>query len=348
MAIEFNRKRLEARHIAQGHVAQQALAVSRADREGEVDGVLVDFRHADIPPGEFEARAFWYVASDSSNHAGFLFPSEAKAIERTLKGKSPAALRKASRHGDFRDALALPRACPGDRISVEKVIDEILQGPFDHPHDRMAKRLDLILTRRSGEVVRPASPLTLYGITQIKQGPERDVYDRLVERVLLEHPPGTDPLRFGLTRGSFFLQVDRTLEDVRDSAVEDAERSINELRELGLLEQERIGTLIRMLTSEVALLAFCQAKIEMRQAEMRATMQLENLSEGSRSQTNWERLAECQRLADANPLWKRTQIAKMVANSECEVSQNWDKFDSIRRSAMRLMSNKGIGPEPRK
>ena len=193
----MSRPRLVERHVAEGEIAIEALAVSRAERPGIVDGVHVDFRHPGLPPGEWEARAWWDVGADGECWSGFLFPSEAAACE----GQSDDDL--------SRRKLSLPRALPGDRLTVEHVVDDIGHRLFDHRHDRITKLAHLVLTRPEGSQLRPDTPLAFYGVTQLRDAPHRDAYDRLAERILAEQgnpdPHGFEisnklrPLTSGLT-----------------------------------------------------------------------------------------------------------------------------------------------------
>ena len=161
------RPRLTSRHVAQGQTAQEALGVARADRAGLVDGVHVDFRHASIPPGEWEARAWWYVGHDSPQHCGFLFPKQAASLDSANFGDGPEPEAE-----KIRMLQALPRAMPGDRLTVESVVDQISDRRFDHRHDATVKLAYLVLTKPNGQTVRPDQPLTFYGVTQLRDAPQ--------------------------------------------------------------------------------------------------------------------------------------------------------------------------------
>lgn len=340
MSSDYERKRLVKRHIAQGEIAQQALRVARADCAELVDGVRVDFRHPSIPPGEWEARAFWYVASEGTNHAGVLFPSEAKSI--------PEARKKNSLIGEARaqwldEKEKLPTARPGDCLSVESVVDRISDRRFDHPHDATVKEAYLVLTRENGSQIRPQSPLCFYGKTQLRDGPSRDAYDRLAERIL--EPLGSpDPHRFEVD--AMFepfrkpnLHQSLPLDQRAALAIEEAEQAWTELVEKHLADDDSARSLLRTALSEAVRAAFYQAKFEAKPAVKAATATFNNLAKGAKTRKKGDRIAAAIELAEKHPQWTRHRIATGVI--EC-LNLEEDK----RRAILHMLRREGIGPEP--
>ena len=315
----IDRRRLTNRHFAEGEVAQASLQVSRADCEGIVDGVLVDFRHPDLVPGEWEARAFWHVGSESEGHCGFLFPKEAAYCEAVMAT------------GDFdeidRDSLemslGLPRANAGDALTVENVITKIDDRYFDHPHDKTVKHAYLLLTRPTGEMVRPSTPLVFFGVTQLRRAqgynfPQRDAYDRLAERILWRDPQAED---VSPSEGS--------LAGYAQYSIERAERAWGKLMELHLANDSAGQAALRQALNYTALAGFFQAKHELRKAETTASTTVGNLREGPRSQRAWDRTATATQIWQKHPDWSRTHVAKEVI---AELGLGTDKFSSVMRS----------------
>ncbi|MCT2559247.1 hypothetical protein N0B51_09645 [Tsuneonella sp. YG55] len=293
MNDESERPRLANRSVAQSEVAQQALAVARADRAGLVDGVEVDFRHPAITPGQWEARAFWHVAAIGPSSAGVLFPSEARAVEKVIDPDH-----------DQLEALSLPRAEPGDRLAVESVIDRISDRRFDHRHDATVKEARLILTRLNGEQIRPEGALAFYGVTQLRDGPQRDAYDRLAERVLSENG-NPDPHNLDVRRKLrpwdelWRSPSDLTLSERAALAVEEAERAWLALDREYLPADPRAKLMLRRAMNGAVLAAFYQAKHESKPAEEKA----QRVAEGAHKARNQAK-ARDNRFRYANDIWR--------------------------------------------
>lgn len=314
------RNRFVPEHVAEGQTAQEALAVADASRAGVVAGVAVDFRHPDLPPGEWIARAWWDVAHDSEAHAGFIFEEEAVACERELAAMPESGAQDLmDRRALIMRKLALPHVKPGDRISVESVVPRIVGGPFHHPHDMTVRLANLVCTKPSGETIRPASPLTFYGITQLRTGPERDAYDRLADRILLA-VGGLDPRKYEVTRKYREDAAGRWQDaplDVRAAhAIEQADNAITDLVAiLGTLEDEgRAGALLRCAVNEAALAGFLQAKHESTRAEQWAGKQKPRLDQGRLANKDYDnrRALALQIWAD-KPKAAINEVSKIVA-----------------------------------
>lgn len=308
-------------------VRGQGLAVLSAERAGLVDGVHVDFRHPDIEPGQWEARYWWPVWGDSENHCGFCFPTEGKFSETELRADH--------RTSDPNFPLVIAR--PGDRIVVESVTTEIVGGAFDHIHDRTKKMASLALRRSDGTIERTGHRMALYGVTQLKRGPQFDTYDRLAARVLSEYP-GADPLKFEITAALPAVFMERSLGEEAAEAIEDAELSIEKMRQAGLLEGD-LAYFIKDAISAAARAGFLRAKHESKPAETRVKQTQDNLAEGPRTLKKFEWIGEARRISEASPEMRRNAIANGVIQA---LGLSQDKH----RSLMRMLAREKIGPEP--
>lgn len=329
------RRRLVKREISVGQRQKDALSVARADREGVVDGVIVDFRHPDIPPGEWEAREFWHVGADTLQHCGFIFPTE---LQTCLDPSNT------DRRNLIPEKLKLPRAYAGDKLTVEAVIDQISDNNFDHRHDATIKVAQVVLTRVNGETVRPASPMNFFGVTQLRDGPMRDAYDRIAARILSEHGwPDSDRLealsKLRPITTTWVSEQDLNLSERALLAVEESERAWHELIDKYFCDDVHGQVLLRTAMAGAVRAAFFQAKHESREAERRATAQLENLAEGPRTRKGWDRIASARKLASKNPEWKRNRIATGVI-------EDLGLGENTRRALLNMLSREKIGPEP--
>lgn len=306
MSAKSVRRRLVNRHIIVGEIAQQALAVAAADQEGIVDGVIVDFRHPSLPPGQWEARAWWHTALSTKdrNRCGFLFPSIAAKIDR-------GELREELEPGE---TIPYPRAKPGDKITVESVVDEISDRRFDHIHDAIVKNAFLVLTRPNGDQIRPESPLTFYGVTQFRDGPERDAYDRLAARILIENG-GVDPHKYDAE-----LKIEDTAEITLGEkallAISDAERSWVKLVDVHLKDDPQGQAALRWALNAAVLAGFMQAKHELRAAEKTAAATMANLKKGSDALRNsqWHDFAG--EMWKSQPNLSRSAVFKAMVAAE--------------------------------
>lgn len=322
------RVRLVDRRIAEGETQIEALAVARADCEGFVDGVHVDFRHPGLPPGEWEAREFWHVGANSEAHCGFLFPTEGAWCDA-----NPEQVREELLH----EKLTLPRAAPGDRLAVESVVDRISDRRFDHLDDSVVKEAHLVLTRPNGEMIRPARSLLFYGVTQLRDGPSRDAYDRLVERVLAQFG-GADPHSFGVQRllrpigQAWKATSDFPLSERAALAIEKAEQAWLKLDRNFLKGDAEAHVLLRRALSGAVLAAFFQAKHELREAERLGSGVKENLAEGPAKLRNQHWWAAADRHWQGNPNWRRNRvITEMINTGEAEEFERRSILRSLKK-----------------
>lgn len=320
------RPRLVKRHVATGEVAQSALAVARADRAGVVDGVEVDFRHPDLPEGQWEARPWWYVADDTGSHAGFLFPSEKIACEKV-----------ANQDEDARHKLKLPFALAGDRITIEAVVPRITGGEFDHPHDATIRDAYLVLTRTTGEQVRPSGPMSFYGVTQLRDGPSYDAFDRLAERIQADHGH-PDPhkhelaIRLRPLGGRWRSDRELSLSQRAGLFLEGAERAWHKLASGHLADDPQGQTLLRCALNEAVLAAFFQAKHELRQAEKIGSATRRNLAKGPKASRDQAAIDFALKAWAKDPNRTRRNIAK-----EISIERHGHVDDNTVRSLMRTL-----------
>jgi len=328
------RRRLVKREISVGQRQKEALSVARADREGVVDGVIVDFRHPDITPGEWEAREFWHVGADDNQHSGFIFPSEVIACEHPNNSHLYDLLA---------DKKKLPRANAGDKLTVESVTELNSDRRFDHPHDAIVKEAYLALTRPNGEVVRPSSPLRFYGVTQLRDAPSRDVYDRIAARVLSDRNwPDYDELEEVRARRIITphwpSEAEMSFSDRALLAIDESERAWHQLVDEYFRDDAHGRRLLRAVLSGAVRAAFFQAKHESNEAEERASTQLENLAEGSRTRKNWDWIAAGRKIASEHPDWARNRIVTGVIK-ELKLPE------TKRVSLLRSFKREQIGPD---
>lgn len=232
-------------------------AVTLSGSCGDVEGIFVDFRHPDLPAGEWEARPWWPVWATNDN-AGLMFPYEATTPLETYHRLKPSTAQ-----------LPVIYALPGDELRIESVEGECIGGPYDHPHDVSRRLATLVLIRADRERVTPPWPLPFYGITQLRDAPPIEAYDRLAERVLQKHG---NPARIEQLSGIVIAMHNApdAVPDLSDRAlraVNEAEKAIAELS--ASLDDRQLGYL-RRAVSAAALAGFAQGKAELRKAELAA------------------------------------------------------------------------------
>lgn len=331
------RPRLVNRHVVQGEVAQQALAVADASCEGVVDGVLIDFRHPGLPPAEWEARPWWFVGDTDAPFCGFLLPSEAAALDEGRWGVL----------GEDEDLIqrkkSLPRAAPGDRLTVESVVDRISDRRFDHRHDATVKMAYLALTRASGEVVRPSSPMAFYGATQLRDAPERDAYDRLASRILAEHGnPNPHAFEIRHRLGWPFAPAEGYgLSERAALAIERVELAWLKLHTTHLRDDPMGRAALRSALNNAVLAAFFQAKHESKPAEDRQQRVEEGADRGrGKPKANDGRFDYARSIWRDDPSLSLTALAREVVeqvylNGEGELVSESAMRDSLNRAIER-------------
>lgn len=332
------RQRLANETWGAGAIAKAAFEVSRADREGLVDGVLVDFRHPNIPAGEWAARPNWHIWPAGPTQCGFALPSATTYALTTIleDGEAPN-----------------PRFCanPGDRITVVQAVPAVTpEGrEFDHLHDKVIRLADLVLTRPNGEQVYSPHPLPFYGVTQLREGPLHDAYDRLVARVLAEHGnPDTTAFEDKKILGVGFMDEWRSPHSMSMDQralyhAGEAERALAKL--VAILEPlddecDRPMAKLREFARQLALAGFFQAKHELRTAQSEASRVRQGAARG-RSQAK----ANDNRFEFARDIWRdepgltlsglATQVIEQLYNAGGELLAHSTIVESLQRAINR-------------
>jgi len=328
----MNRRRLVNAAWGASEVAHAAVAVSGADCEGIVDGVIVDFRHPALPAGEWYARPNWHIWPAGNSQCGFAFPSVAAYIRQNPGLVEPGE--------ELPDLIYLAHA--GDRLIVTEVHDKISDRRFDHVHDATVKLANLVLEKATGERVASPWPLPFYGATQLRDGPQIDAYDRLINRVLAEHGnPDLDRFEDKQLIGredGWPAAADMTLSQRALCHAGEAERALDRLRTFieSTGDQAAMASL-RSFARSTALLGFFQAKNELRRAEQIGEASTRNLSLGPKAlrNTGWHDFATpCW---EAEPARTRSSIFKeMVAAGAAH--------DDERRSVLRSLKKHPLCP----
>lgn len=289
-------------------------------RVGTVQGVHVDFRHPQLPAGEWEAAVWWYVWPN----AGIVFPEEAKfGMER---------LREEKLAPDDPAVFALV----GDRISIERVEIEPGDNRFDHEHDRERRLAFLRIDRPTGETVRPDHPLAFYGVGRILKQGTREAFDHILERITRH--AGTRSLPPYYLHQLPHPLWDQPLEHLALGFAEDAHRHFFKLLDTLPADGEGNGerAALRMAINNAALAGFLLGKVERRELEDRAERQSENARLAAEARKDRNLLKRAATLAAEHPQWKRNQIAKELLKDFPEKEQS---------SINRTLKREGIGPD---
>lgn len=304
------RRRLVPRQLRYSEL-RRGDAVTLSGSEGEVEGVFVNFGHPDLPPGEWEARPWWVVWDSPPDSAGFIFPYEAKFDLEAYRRWVPGV-----------QGLPALYANPGDTITVEAVECEEIGGPFDHVHDISRKLVRLVLIRSDGEEVRPQNPLAFYGVTQLRDAPPIEAYDRLVERVLADHD---NPRSIEQLSGMHFAikSAPASVPELRERAlrcVGEAERSLTALWDTLDADQQK---LLQRAVAGAALAGFSQGKAELRKAEKQARGSAKGRAHGPKSQLDQEAIDFAKAAWAKEPARRKKNIAQELAIIRCgEADEN--------------------------
>lgn len=299
-------------------------SVTMAGAVGEVESVRVDFRHPDLAAGEWEARPWWVVWT-LPDSAGFIFPYEANQVDHYLR------LVPAAAH--------LPQvfAEPGDTITIEAVDCEDIAGPFDHPHDVKRKLARLRLTKATGEAISSPNLTPFYGVTQLRDAPPLEAYDRLAERVLADHgfPEAIDALPGMIVN---HLADPASVPDLRERAllcVGEAEKALRQLRgkfELQTDQGRASWRLVQRAVAAAALGGFSQGKAELRKAEKQAAGSAEGRAQGPLSLRNQQWWDYATAAWEAEPSRTAYSIKEgLIAERIAEESQESSIFRQLKK-----------------
>lgn len=289
-------RRITERRIAEGDTAIEAEKIAR-ERHGKLDGVEVDFRHPDIPD-DWLPRPQWYVAGRPPNNAGILFPSEALALDRLDD----------SERARYPDKLEAIEARPGDRICVDRALPQIIDGRLDHPHDRQCWLVYLRLERPSGELIKLPEPLSFYGSTQVRDGPTREAFDHILDRIckhagVREIHELRDPYGF-----RWSASLDLVAQHFGAEAYDDYFRLLQMLGDNGPAK-----ALLRAIANDAALAGFMLAKVEMRKAEAVALAGERNRQRGTAKVTRLDWRERAKQIWADHPDYRRTKVANIIA-----------------------------------
>jgi hypothetical protein len=315
----------EARQTQEGEDGRLAVLIGGPLRVGTFQGVHIDFRHSDLPQGEWEALPWWHVWGPTPKWAGIIFPAEASGGLKKLRAAK-----------GWGDALPAVYARPGDRITITAVTTEKMRSRFDHPHDQEVRIATLRIERPTGEFVE-AGPLAFYGTGAIVGHSTVEAFDHMVERILghagfSDFPSPSERLVAGEYWGL-------SLEHAALKFAQSAHRDFFKL--LDTMPPDEAGTdraVLRSLANDAMLAGFLLAKIEGVEATQRAEKQVVGAQLTAAGRTSPRLVALAQNMASEHPDWGRTRLAR-------ELEDSWERD---RRSIHATLKRLGIGPEAKR
>jgi hypothetical protein len=295
----MHRKINSGRHESENPRTRAAGLITEV-RFGELDGVIVDFRHPDLDPSEWTPRAYWYVWGGSEAHSKVLFPGEAKAGVECLR-----------REYEAKAELEVFLAHPGDRVSVQAVLPQIKDRRFDHPHDSQKRLAFLQIERPCGEVVQVREPMSFYGVTQLRDGAPMEGFDNGLLRICRHagHSDLDGPSR--MQKPGFRPLWDEPLEEIAYYFAQHAHDGFWSAHAAAESDIGRGG--LRAVANFGFMAGFLLGKIEARQAEKTAAKvhEAQQKATAARTRTDW--LEKAKALWAEHPEYKRTRVAHLVA-----------------------------------
>lgn len=298
MTMTERPKRITTRQIGAGEDAALAVRLGGDLRVGNFQGVHIDFRHPELPIGEWEALPQWPVWGEPPVNAGIIFPSEARF--------GIAELRKVKAMPDQPAVYAQPQ----DRITIERVEVQASERLFDHPHDREVRLAFLRIERPTGEVLRPPGPLAFFGKGRILRHATRESFDHIIERALrLAGLDGFPP------RPVDYFFRKRTPEDEAIFAAAEAHGDYFKLFER--LSGDDMGrAYLRSLANQAALMGFLVAKLEARTAERAGGGVMRNRAKATEAITRVDWHAKAKALWAEHPGWTLNRVSELIADED--------------------------------
>jgi hypothetical protein len=309
-------RRITKRRIGKNEFAISAALIGGELRVGTLDGVHVDFRHPQLPP-DFEAPPWWPAWGAPPYNAGLVFPVAAAHGIEEIPDCEPVYVRA------------------GDRISVESVETTVADARFDDPHDREARLATLKIERPNGKTA-TAGPLAFFGNSRLLEGGIREAFDHMIERLLRHNGVDEFPAEYDADGGYTPLWM-RPLEEIALAMARDAHGAAFELLDT-LAENDPQRSRLRRALNRTALAGFLLGKFEAREATERAERQVRVAQSTGADKTPPRLLKIAREMADANPDWTRNKLS-------IELEDSWERD---RRSIIRTLKLRHIGPEPKK
>lgn len=302
--------------VAKGEVARRAALVADASTAAVVDGVNVDFQHAELPPGEWAARPFWYVWGYPPTNAGVIFPSEAKfGLDELRRSKGM----------DNEDGiLKAILVNEGDGLSVERVECESEDRRFDHPHDIERRLAYLQITRADGVVEKLDKPLAFFGVSEIRNGALRQSFDNIAARA--EYILGRDISNEWATGTVRFW--DQPFDQAASQLLSKARCEYADLA--AVLDDISSAKLLSIINA-AALGGFLLAKHELREAERIADGTRTGLDRSHAARRDGEVLETARAIWKKNRSWTANRVARDLLKIRPEREQT-----SLARSIMHL------------
>lgn len=248
-------RRVTDLQVQGGSEGRIAVEIATTGRVGVLEGVHVDFTHADLPAAEWWARPWWHVWADGEQHCGLIFPGEARVAaaggERWERIKSQ--MQREQIH-----------ARVGDKVTVARVRHEREVTFLHHEHDYSVRHAYLTLTRPDGSTINDIGPLAFYGNTRLIGHGSREAFDNAIARISTLAPGGLRKEWSDLDR------IEPWKHGPLDAALHYAGEAHDEMFELldELSDDDTMGRLrLRELANAAILAGFALAKYEAQRAD---------------------------------------------------------------------------------
>jgi hypothetical protein len=310
-------RRVTDLQVQEGEEGRIAVELATTGRVGELEGVLIDLTHPDLPPDEWWARPWWHVFGDGAHHCGLVFPGEASApVEDWQRSKSDVE----------RPAIY---ANPGDKVTVARVQQVANVSFLHHPHDYSIRRAYLTLTRPDGSTVDDVGPLAFYGKTRIMGHGSREAFDNAIARIAELEPAGLcwPALLDASRRPTWENGPDVVAKYHAAEAHDDLFKLLDALPP----DDHTAYVHLRSLVNSAMLAGFALAKHEAHRAERQAAGAARGAKAGAEKTADTAARDMAKQLWDENP----TQTAYWVAKQICAAHKDKDP-NTVTRSIKHL------------
>ncbi|HWV60275.1 MAG TPA: hypothetical protein VN034_06460 [Sphingopyxis sp.] len=181
-------RRVTDLQVQEGEEGRIAVELATTGRVGELEGVLIDFTHPDLPPDEWWARPWWHVFGDGEHHCGIVFPGEAAAPKEDWDRAKADVQRKPI------------YAVAGDTLKIGRVQQHNEVSNLHHMHDIRPRLAYLTLIHADGTEETEIGPLAFYGSTRLIGHGAREAFDNAIARIAAIEPTGLAQTMFDSNR----------------------------------------------------------------------------------------------------------------------------------------------------
>lgn len=333
---------------------RQALSVSLADQAGILDGVQVDFRHADLPPGKWEPPIGWHtwqgpLARFRQSVFPFVLPFEHAKGDDELAAAvfGPTELTK------------VIRIFAGEMVTVHHVDTvSIDDREFDDRDEQSMKYVYLKVRRHDGTEEIAPTPLLFLGCSNVREHAaySRDiephlrdvlVYEKLASRIERNFEDFCDdgPI-LRLARHSDFAKMEL------DTAQQGLVQILGLLDEVlatsdGLMRRKLQAARVSVvqIASHAMQAGYNLARDEMSIAAKRAKGQGKGLAHRSRDKTPDNRLELAAAYWQSHPNAALTKVASWIVTQLAITNEDAPGESQVRSSIVSAHSRVGIIPK---